>query len=647
MMHFCSIVCLLFLFLAVSVRARTLFVNSVTGSDGNNNNACDVAAAPCKTLQRAVSVAQPQDEVLAQGSFSLAQTLQLTAALSFRPLNASFDVSCAAGVTSAFSVEGANGVSFSGVFFSGCSDYAVRTLQSTVVIDQCDFESPGGAIRASQSSVSIQSSTVSGSTQVSMLVDSSSIVTLQSTQFVGNRGQQGGAISVSNAQVTLIGITFSNNRAALSGGALLARQNSNITARSVVCDNNIAGLSGGCFHLESSYLRLSQNSGLRNNAAIQYGGAIAGMFGASIEVVDSIFTGNNATNGGAVGANTAQSVTLQRSEFNQNGASAAGGAIYVFSVGTLSMTSVQVVGNLASNDGGGLSLTNTVVQSSGLTVRGNIAFLGRGGAFFMVEGSFTGFDVHLSQNNVGRIGQGAGGYALQGGFALNNLTISDNTFIDGSGIEGLVCMESNGFVSGATLQPLSVVCGLKCRLTANGNNNVCATQPTGGADPIASAVDAEDVSAVVGAVTTVEVSANNAYDVPVNVVAGSDMTAYLQKGTLHLLNPVDIKSSGQTGVYILSFKPPYAGDLTLNVLMSGTQITNSPVGIHVKADSSTDLTGLWVVMGLLGGLGLVIGGVFLYRHYVKRLSYQPLTDQASKSRSYGGGGFQSTDTEEI
>ncbi len=120
-------------------------------------------------------------------------------------------------------------------------------------------------------------------------------------------------------------------------------------------------------------------STLANNQAVNGGGAVYNDSG-TVEVTDSLFTGNKVTGltgkGGAI-ANIGGTITLNRVALTDNSAVDAGGGIY--SLDSLTLTNVTLSGNQSTtNGGGGIYQGNHIGSLNFVTVVGNSGTFGAG-----------------------------------------------------------------------------------------------------------------------------------------------------------------------------------------------------------------------------------------------------------------------------
>lgn len=302
-----------------------------------------------------------------------------------------------------------NSASDGGAFLSYFSSY---------VFDNCVFEfnsgNNGGAIASYNDAASqitnsnflLNTSTASGG--AIYVRNNSSILEIQSSIFENNSALNGGAIYNYNCTLELSDSDFIGNQATNSGGALYGFMNSINTINSSNLENNVAQTSeGGAIYLRNSNNTLNiSNSNILNNSAVYKGGGVfVDEFNASLDINNSVFSGNITSDptsrGGGVYVWSVTQVQISNSNFNNNNAGY-GGGLYINEC-NLNMSNSSVYNNTALVDGGGMHLiTWGTITSS--TISGNNANVG--GAMLM------------------------GIYDLN----LNSLTISGNTTTTGADI---------------------------------------------------------------------------------------------------------------------------------------------------------------------------------------------------------------------
>ena len=215
--------------------------------------------------------------------------------------------------------------------------------------------------------------------------------------FTGNSAQSGGAIAIAanDAQATLDGVTFTDNRARDSGGAVYTEGRTQIqggtltenfaesgggvyssgfaatvqVTGSQISDNTALSAGGGIF-IDLGNLILSDST-ISRNAALGFGlGGGLAIFGFSeSQIVRTTISGNTAERG--AGLVMHGDATIADSTFSQNSARDSGGAMTIQS-GFVDIHQVTVSGNTARNIGGGIHhISNNPLLVANSTITGN------------------------------------------------------------------------------------------------------------------------------------------------------------------------------------------------------------------------------------------------------------------------------------
>ena len=222
---------------------------------------------------------------------------------------------------------------------------------------------------------------------------------------------------------------------------------------------NISGLTlsggystgtGGAISLgESSKLSVSDTK-LTGNQANE-GGAIGAQFPkySSVSIANSTISGNNAASGGATF--TDGPLTIATSTLSDNHTTGGGGAISAGQkYGPLSITDSTISGNTSAGDAGGVGAyslgfakyhATTQNQITRTTITGNTAG-GPGGGLYVggLSGGGSSFTVDhstISDNDAGVGAQGGGieiGYTIEGAFRTVDSTVSGNSANIGAGV---------------------------------------------------------------------------------------------------------------------------------------------------------------------------------------------------------------------
>jgi len=259
---------------------------------------------------------------------------------------------------------------------------------------------------------------------------------IDSTFENNTANDDGGAVYIYNSNdATISGSTFTNNETSYNGGAIYAYSAKNVSIiDSVISGNSAAGRGGGVyFYMGNDYAVNIIGCTLDSNVSSEYGGAAD--FSADLSVVISNTTvSNNSANGGA-GLNFDDSgidATINNSTITANTSSNGGGGVYINAGSTLTVNQSTISANIAEGTtpnygGGGIAIGDdtAIVTMSGTIISGNTSAV-----------------------------------AGAGDIGLYSSTLSD---------------------TGSFTATNSIIGEVDSRITANGTNNVNATDPMLGA----------------------------------------------------------------------------------------------------------------------------------------------------------------------
>ncbi|MDR1941148.1 MAG: hypothetical protein LBQ47_02360, partial [Endomicrobium sp.] len=222
-----------------------------------------------------------------------------------------------------------------------------------------------------QGNASFLSNTVTNNHGGAIYLDKSNLAASKDIEFIGNRGQNGGAIyAISNTGITFSGdSSFTNNTALTYGGAIYATDtNINFLGNTSFASNTAANYSGGAICLTRSNLTVSKDAEFIGNKAERHGGAVTAVSNTTIILSGNSSFSNNAAlaYGGAIYAYDAINMSFQGSASFTNNTSDIGGAVYAGN-----NTAITVLGNLSFADnaalgsGGGIYLRNSSLLVEG------------------------------------------------------------------------------------------------------------------------------------------------------------------------------------------------------------------------------------------------------------------------------------------
>ncbi len=270
------------------------------------------------------------------------------------------------------------------------------------------------------------------------------------TRFSSSGLNERGAAVQSSGPVELVAMTFTNNSAGGSGGAVSVADATLIVRNSTFSDNDSGGDGGAIefngFNLPSNALTITGSEFVDNSSAGN-GGAIALDNGGNARIASSTFTDNDAPEGGALSGRDAN-IGLDDVTMSDNDAPVGGAAIKMFIVNgsptakpsVLDIDSSTLDGNVTSGVGGAIRATNTTVTIADSTLRGNNAV--SGGGMFLDRSTAT---IDRSTIDTNTASTDGGGVSMSSGspsssVVLTNVTASGNA----AGGEGGVIAEING-----------------------------------------------------------------------------------------------------------------------------------------------------------------------------------------------------------
>ena len=269
-----------------------------------------------------------------------------------------------------------------------------------------------------------------GQYQTSVIdISSSSVVTLCDLQITGGSGSGGGGLkAVDNSQVTLDNVLITGNTSSYGGG-LYVGTNAEVTlTNSTQIDNNTATVAGGGARVWGILTSQDTTSDITNNSA-PHGGGVS-VKGGELHLINADMSGNQATaadgKGGAILLEDGAIATMTGANaWIYNGNQAYDGAGIYADGSEIFLGTATIGGNIASNGGGGIYLTNdSSLSASDATIGkgtypyGNEAAYGAG---ICVAGSTVDFGGTIF-NNLATT-QGAGIYAEASTINLTNATV--------------------------------------------------------------------------------------------------------------------------------------------------------------------------------------------------------------------------------
>jgi hypothetical protein len=275
------------------VRAAGSLYVATAGSDDNNN--CTVSASPCTTVQHAVDVAVPGDEIrVATGVYT---------GVNARPANDLFTTGVVTQVVYISKTATIWG-GYRSDFNSWNPDTHPATLDAQglgrVLYITGDISPTIEGLRIIGGHAAGLGGGLSPSHAGSGMYAISATVTLNNNQIFNNIGgpiSQGGGVYVLNGKATLNNNTFLSNTSEAGGGAAFVNSEAILSGNAVM--SNTAPFGGGGVFVMTGKATLSNNAILSNTSVAGGGAGAGGGGGAAFVDSEAILSGN------AVMSNTA------------------------------------------------------------------------------------------------------------------------------------------------------------------------------------------------------------------------------------------------------------------------------------------------------------------------------------------------------
>ena len=266
------------------------------------------------------------------------------------------------------------------------------------------------------------------------LVNVGGNVTLTDVVATGNHARFGGAFASTDGSLTITDSTIAVNTASIWGAGISNLQADVVLTR-VILDSNTSAVDAGAMYANGTMVDRAAvtlvDTHVTNNMAPEFGGAFFFSARTTFVATNSLFTGNKATGGAALGgvmfAQTDSDVTFVKSEISNNQGDAAGGALVIFE-SDLRLETSTVADNTSGGLGAGiafsdLSLMNgmTIVDS---TISGNVA--GGDGGGILSEGGLLHQIINSTISGNSAAGVGGGIEDRGGTLVIRNSTITRN-----------------------------------------------------------------------------------------------------------------------------------------------------------------------------------------------------------------------------
>jgi len=319
----------------------------------------------------------------------------------------------------------------------------IRVVDSTIR-NNAAMASGAGIHNTRDGAIIVENSTISGNISEANgggIYTTSGDVTILGSTFSGNKAAEGGAM-YSDGELTKAGLpnhlevtnsTVSGNVATANGGGIVSGGETFFTMTNVdVIDNQAHAQGGGVINRGRSSLDVIGGV-FSGNEAAEDGGALLVQSERETTITETVFTNNHAgvltltedpilgeTAGGGGGLYTdgMGAVVVTDATFEENTAYGQGGAISIHSFGNVTISNTLVNNNQALGEdgtGGGIENSAALVIFERLTVTNNSATSDGGGIHNSSSGEFTVLDSTINDNE-----------ALNGGGFTN---ASDSTLV--------------------------------------------------------------------------------------------------------------------------------------------------------------------------------------------------------------------------
>ena len=192
-------------------------------------------------------------------------------------------------------------------------------------------------------------------------------------KVTGGSGFWGGAFYVMGGTVGLAGMTLSDN-VADTGGALMLK-NGNVSLLNTEISRNRSDVAGGGISVYGGKISIIDTVIFDNVVRVGGGGGIQSLGGGDIELFGVQVVGNTANwEGGGLSfySRYGGKITITDCEISQNRSSEYGGGIFVHDKNrSLRLENTKIHGNTAGEGGGGLCAESTSVSAFNSTIVGN------------------------------------------------------------------------------------------------------------------------------------------------------------------------------------------------------------------------------------------------------------------------------------
>ena len=258
----------------------------------------------------------------------------------------------------------------------------------------------------------------------------------------------------------LMGGRVYNNNAASSGGAMLLGGKATTLVENVKFYDNQANGAGAIIVQGSAIMEMKDCQITDNLARTGHGGGLYVSNSSDVNITNTLFSGNEANNGGAYYAPIKSNGTLNNCLLENNVARAVGGAVYTR--GNLNINGSTIRNNIADKNGGAIATWKNGSQNLGFqpgllvsdTLIENNTAGARGGGLYLELGNNAQLtNVTITGNSAGDVGGAL--YAIDDLY-MHGITVTGNT----SGGDGYaVYLDDNRYDGHSYTTGLLKMCG--------------------------------------------------------------------------------------------------------------------------------------------------------------------------------------------
>ncbi len=307
---------------------------------------------------------------------------------------------------------------------------------SELVVEDCAAEREGGGLVLTESEVVLTDVTVVRSAaDYGAAIDGrlgSLRIEGQSAFTDNDGGTSGGALFLHDVALELIGAQVADNQADHGGAAYLLGGAALLDG--AVLDDNVAFRGGGLYVTDGAALTLAGGAQVTGNTAEAWAGGLAVFGEASLDVEVGVIGGNLAPYGAGILASEVVCTFGAGAEIRDNTATAGGGGLYA-NEAVFVGEGMQVTGNQAPLGAGVLLEIDAEYRGTGDLITGNTADQGAG--LLLYEGGGARLeDVTVVGNHASDAGGGAMIHASSGG--LSCLDCDWGTGAEDNGPEDIV-----------------------------------------------------------------------------------------------------------------------------------------------------------------------------------------------------------------